>query len=79
MKMLSFGIVVIATCRIFTAITKSHPQFSEVIKSDLEKCLPSLQDIQSAFIKVRQICVVGEPNLLSKLSGCWHKMTCAVE
>ncbi|CAF99594.1 unnamed protein product, partial [Tetraodon nigroviridis] len=44
--------------KIFTAITKSHPQFSEVIKSDLDKCLPSLQEIQSAFIKVRQICVV---------------------
>ncbi|XP_056870092.1 myotubularin-related protein 10 isoform X2 [Takifugu flavidus] len=44
--------------RIFTAITKSHPQYSDVIKSDLDKCLPSLQDVQSAFIKVRQICVV---------------------
>lgn len=51
----------VVSCRIFTAITKSHPQYSEVIKSDLDKCLPSLQDVQSAFVKVRQICVVGEP------------------
>lgn len=46
--------------RIFTAITKSHPQRNEVMKSDLDKCLPNIQDIQSAFVKVRQICVVGE-------------------
>lgn len=51
----------VVSCRIFTAITKSHPQYSDVIKSDLDKCLPSLQDVQSAFLKVRQICVVGEP------------------
>lgn len=55
------GGVVFGLCRIFTAITKSHPQYSDVIKSDLDKCLPSLQDVQSAFVKVRQICVVGEP------------------
>lgn len=42
---------------------KSHPQFSEVVKSELDKSLPNLQDIQSAFIKVRQICVVGELTL----------------
>ncbi|KAM4593130.1 myotubularin-related protein 10 isoform 1-T3 [Odontesthes bonariensis] len=44
--------------RIFTAITKSHPQCSEVIRSDLDKCLPHIQDIQSAFVKIRQICVL---------------------
>ncbi|CAG5855811.1 myotubularin-related protein 10 isoform 1-T2 [Menidia menidia] len=44
--------------RIFTAITKSHPQRSEVIRSDLDKCLPHIQDIQSAFVKIRQICVL---------------------
>lgn len=48
--------------RIFTAITKSHPQRSEVLRSDLDKCLPNIQDIQSGFVKVRQICVIGEPN-----------------
>ncbi|XP_068429432.1 myotubularin-related protein 10 [Clinocottus analis] len=44
--------------KVFSAITKSHPQRSEVIKSDLDKFLPNIQDIQSAFIKVRQICVI---------------------
>ncbi|KAK5873954.1 hypothetical protein PBY51_018948 [Eleginops maclovinus] len=44
--------------KVFTAITKSHPQRSEVIRSDLDKCLPNIQDIQSAFFKVRQICVI---------------------
>lgn len=40
---------------------KSHPQPSDVVKSDLDKYLPNIQDIQCAFVKVRQICVVGEP------------------
>lgn len=44
--------------KVFTAITKSHPQRSEVFKSDLDKCLPNIQDIQTAFIKIRQICVI---------------------
>ncbi|XP_075965922.1 myotubularin-related protein 10 [Anarhichas minor] len=44
--------------RVFPAITKSHPQRSEVIRSEVDKCLPNIQDIQSAFIKVRQICVI---------------------
>lgn len=47
-------------CRVFTAITKSHPQRNDVVKSDLDKFLPNIQDIQCAFAKVRQICVVGE-------------------
>uniref|UniRef100_A0A8D3DPH6 Myotubularin phosphatase domain-containing protein n=1 Tax=Scophthalmus maximus TaxID=52904 RepID=A0A8D3DPH6_SCOMX len=46
--------------RVFTAITKSHPQRSDVFKSDLDKCLPNIQDIQSSFVKVRHICVIGE-------------------
>lgn len=40
---------------------KSHPQPSDVVKSDLDKYLFNIQDIQCAFVKVRQICVVGEP------------------
>uniref|UniRef100_A0A6Q2YTW2 Myotubularin phosphatase domain-containing protein n=1 Tax=Esox lucius TaxID=8010 RepID=A0A6Q2YTW2_ESOLU len=44
--------------RICSAITKSHPQRSDVIKSDLDKNLPNIQDIQAAFGKVRQICVI---------------------
>uniref|UniRef100_A0A673C4G3 Myotubularin phosphatase domain-containing protein n=1 Tax=Sphaeramia orbicularis TaxID=375764 RepID=A0A673C4G3_9TELE len=44
--------------RVFTAITKSHPHRSEVIRLDLDKCLPNIQDIQSAFFKIRQICVM---------------------
>ncbi|XP_033972149.1 myotubularin-related protein 10 [Trematomus bernacchii] len=44
--------------KVFTAITKSHPQRSEVLRSDLDKCLPNIQDIQSGFVKVRQICVI---------------------
>lgn len=46
--------------RVFTAVTKSHPHRNDVVKSDLDKCLPSIQDVQCAFAKVRQICVVGE-------------------
>ncbi|XP_041642278.1 myotubularin-related protein 10 isoform X2 [Cheilinus undulatus] len=44
--------------RVFTAVTKSHPQRGEVIRLDLDKCLPNIQDIQSAFVRVRQICVI---------------------
>ncbi|XP_077569793.1 myotubularin-related protein 10 [Stigmatopora nigra] len=44
--------------RIITAITKSHPQCSEVFTSDSDKCLPNIQDIQSSFVKIRQICVI---------------------
>ncbi|XP_026175677.1 myotubularin-related protein 10 isoform X2 [Mastacembelus armatus] len=44
--------------RIFTAITKSHPQRSDVVRSDLDKYLPNIQDIQNAFVKIRQICVI---------------------
>nr|XP_020466468.1 myotubularin-related protein 10 [Monopterus albus] len=44
--------------KLFSAITKSHPQCSEVFRSDLDKCLPNIQDIQSAFLKIRQICII---------------------
>uniref|UniRef100_A0AAV2LP34 Myotubularin phosphatase domain-containing protein n=1 Tax=Knipowitschia caucasica TaxID=637954 RepID=A0AAV2LP34_KNICA len=44
--------------RILNAVTRSHPQHSEVTRVDLEKFLPNTQDIQSAFCKIRQICVI---------------------
>ncbi|XP_056233285.1 myotubularin-related protein 10 [Seriola aureovittata] len=44
--------------KVFNAITKSHPQRSDVFRYDLDKCLPNIQDIQSAFVKARQICVI---------------------
>ncbi|EMP41478.1 Myotubularin-related protein 10-B [Chelonia mydas] len=45
---------------ICNAITRSHPQRSDVHKSDLDKCLPNIQEIQAAFIKLKQLCV-NEP------------------
>ncbi|PWA17180.1 hypothetical protein CCH79_00010410 [Gambusia affinis] len=44
--------------KIFTAITKSHPQRREVTFTDLDRNLPNIQEIQSAFIKARQICTL---------------------
>ncbi|XP_008308267.1 myotubularin-related protein 10 isoform X2 [Cynoglossus semilaevis] len=44
--------------RVTTAIQKSHPQQNEILKIDLDKSLPNIQDIQSAFLKVRNICVI---------------------
>uniref|UniRef100_A0A8C5HVX8 Myotubularin phosphatase domain-containing protein n=1 Tax=Gouania willdenowi TaxID=441366 RepID=A0A8C5HVX8_GOUWI len=44
--------------KIFTAITRSHPHRSEVLKSELDKCLPNILEIQNAFIKIRQICTL---------------------
>ncbi|XP_049638630.1 myotubularin-related protein 10 isoform X2 [Suncus etruscus] len=46
--------------RICNAVTRSHPQRSDVYKSDLEKALPSIQDVQAAFMKLKQLCV-SEP------------------
>ncbi|XP_075860941.1 myotubularin-related protein 10 isoform X2 [Microcebus murinus] len=46
--------------RICNAITKSHPQRSDVYKSDLDKTLPNIQEIQAAFVKLKQLCV-NEP------------------
>ncbi|XP_074862498.1 myotubularin-related protein 10 isoform X1 [Carettochelys insculpta] len=45
---------------ICNAITRSHPQRSDVHKSDLDKCLPNIQEIQASFIKLKQLCV-NEP------------------
>lgn len=50
-------------CRISSAITKSHPLRSDVFKSDLDKNLPNIQDIQAALLKLRQICVIGNKTL----------------
>ncbi|XP_029353943.1 myotubularin-related protein 10 isoform X2 [Echeneis naucrates] len=44
--------------KVFTAITKSHPHRSDVFRYELDKNLPNIQEIQSAFVKVRQICVI---------------------
>ncbi|KAL2077142.1 hypothetical protein ACEWY4_026646 [Coilia grayii] len=44
--------------RICTAITKSHPQRSDVLKSDLDKQLPNIQEVQAALLKLRQACVI---------------------
>ncbi|KAM4038015.1 myotubularin-related protein 10 [Anomaloglossus baeobatrachus] len=46
--------------RICGGITRSHPLRSEVYKCDLDHGLPTLQDIQSAFTKLKQLCV-NEP------------------
>lgn len=46
--------------RICNAITKSHPQRSDVYKSDLDKTLPNIQEIQAAFVKLKHLCV-NEP------------------
>ncbi|XP_045436417.1 myotubularin-related protein 10 isoform X2 [Pipistrellus kuhlii] len=46
--------------RICNAITKSHPQRSDVHKSDLDKTLPNIQEIQAAFVKLKHLCV-NEP------------------
>ncbi|KAF4091091.1 hypothetical protein AMELA_G00033210 [Ameiurus melas] len=44
--------------RICSAIIKSHPMRSNVLKTDLDKSLPSIQEIQAALVKLRQICVI---------------------
>ncbi|XP_028679372.2 LOW QUALITY PROTEIN: myotubularin-related protein 10 [Erpetoichthys calabaricus] len=44
--------------RVCAAITRSHPNRSDVYKSDLDKSLPSIQDIQTAFTKLRQASVI---------------------
>ncbi|KAL1271405.1 hypothetical protein QQF64_030421 [Cirrhinus molitorella] len=44
--------------RISSTITKSHPLRSDVFKSDLDKNLPNIQDIQAALLKLRQTCVI---------------------
>ncbi|KAL6461415.1 hypothetical protein MHYP_G00295590 [Metynnis hypsauchen] len=44
--------------RICSAIIKSHPLRSDVLKTDLDKSLPNIQEIQTALVKLRQICVI---------------------
>lgn len=44
--------------RICNAITRSHPQRSDVYKSDLDKSLPTIQDVQAAFVRLKHICVI---------------------
>nr|XP_028562964.1 myotubularin-related protein 10 isoform X3 [Podarcis muralis] len=46
--------------RICNAVTRSHPQRSDVYKSDLDKSLPNIQEIQAAFLKLKQLCVNEE-------------------
>ncbi|OCT89516.1 hypothetical protein XELAEV_18018137mg [Xenopus laevis] len=46
--------------RVCSGITRSHPLRSEVYKCDLDDNVPSIQDIQAAFSKLRQLCV-NEP------------------
>uniref|UniRef100_A0A8D0HW78 Myotubularin related protein 10 n=1 Tax=Sphenodon punctatus TaxID=8508 RepID=A0A8D0HW78_SPHPU len=43
--------------RICNAITRSHPQRSDIYKLDLDKCLPNIHEIQAAFTKLKQLCV----------------------
>lgn len=60
--------------RICSAIIKSHPMRSNVLKTDLDKSLPSIQEIQTALGKLRQICVIGEqsplPAFTLRFSAC---------
>ncbi|XP_063782317.1 myotubularin-related protein 10 [Pseudophryne corroboree] len=46
--------------RICGGITRSHPLRSDVYKCDLDHGLPTIQDIQAAFSKLKQLCV-NEP------------------
>lgn len=43
--------------RICGGITRSHPLRSDVYKCDLDHGLPTLLDIQTAFTKLKQLCV----------------------
>lgn len=53
--------------RICNAVTKSHPQRSDVYKSDLDKTLPSIQETQAAFVRLKQLCVNGNSHLLPRV------------
>ncbi|XP_017260964.1 myotubularin-related protein 10 isoform X2 [Kryptolebias marmoratus] len=44
--------------RIFNAIKKSHPLSEDLIRADMDKNLPNIQDIQSAFVKLKQHCIL---------------------
>ncbi|XP_067871762.1 myotubularin-related protein 10 isoform X2 [Heterodontus francisci] len=43
--------------RILKAIAQSHPEKSEVFKSDLDKSLPSISDVQTALVRLKQLCI----------------------
>lgn len=51
---------------------------SNVLKTDLDKTLPSIQEIQTALVKLRQICVIGEQShsLLSLLASLFALTDC---
>ncbi|XP_076852448.1 myotubularin-related protein 10 [Brachyhypopomus gauderio] len=45
--------------RICSAVMKSHPMRSDVQKMEVDKgLLPTVQDVQAALVKLRQICVI---------------------
>ncbi|CAL8364679.1 unnamed protein product [Gadus morhua 'NCC'] len=44
--------------RICNAIIKSHPQRGDVHKADLDKNLPSLQQVNNSLVRLRHICVI---------------------
>ncbi|KAJ8249173.1 hypothetical protein GJAV_G00231960 [Gymnothorax javanicus] len=44
--------------RICAGIMKSHPRRCEALKADLDKALPNIQEIQAAFVRLRQVCVI---------------------
>ncbi|XP_068131684.1 myotubularin-related protein 10 [Hyperolius riggenbachi] len=46
--------------RVCGGITRSHPLRSDVYKCDLDHGLPTIQDVQAAFTKFKQLCV-NEP------------------
>ena len=46
--------------RICNAIIKSHPQRGDVHKADLDKNLPSIQQVNNSLVRLRHICVIGE-------------------
>ncbi|MGH0153067.1 UNVERIFIED_CONTAM: hypothetical protein FKN15_058836 [Acipenser sinensis] len=48
----------VISLRICNAITRSHPQRSDVYKSDLDKSLPTIKDVQAAFVRLKHICVI---------------------
>ncbi|XP_062927160.1 myotubularin-related protein 10 isoform X1 [Mobula hypostoma] len=43
--------------RILKAIAQSHPQKSEVFKSDLDKSLPKVSEVQLALVRLKQLCI----------------------
>ncbi|XP_069769363.1 myotubularin-related protein 10-like, partial [Narcine bancroftii] len=43
--------------RILKAIAQSHPEKSEVFKSDLDKMLPRVSEVQAALVRLKQLCI----------------------